>query len=37
MYPGLQVLIGNEYRSIKPVPNGLVINLGGLFEEITNN
>lgn len=35
-YPGLQVLIDGEYRSIKPEPNCLVINLGETFQRITN-
>ncbi len=30
-YPGLQVLIDGEYKSIKPEPNCLVINLGETF------
>lgn len=35
-YPGLQVLIDDEYRTIKPEPNCLVINLGETFQRITN-
>ena len=35
-YPGLQVLIDGEYRSIKPVKGALVLNLGATFERITN-
>lgn len=36
MYPGLQVLIDGQYRSIKPVHNCIVVNLGETFERITN-
>lgn len=35
-YPGLQVLIDGEYRSIKPIKNCIVVNLGDCFERITN-
>ena len=35
-YPGLQVLIDDEYKSVKPTYNSLVINLGEIFEHITN-
>lgn len=34
-YPGLQVLVGDNYRSIRPMKNSLVVNLGGIMEEIT--
>lgn len=36
MYPGLQVEIDKEYRSIKPQKNMLVVNLGDTFARITN-
>lgn len=35
-YPGLQVLMDGQYRSIKPMHNGIVVNLGEIFERITN-
>lgn len=36
-YHGLQVDIGNGvYRSVRPVPNTLVINLGDMLSRITN-
>jgi isopenicillin N synthase-like dioxygenase len=35
-YPGLQVLIDGEYRSVKPEPGHFVVNLGKTFEHITN-
>ena len=35
-YPGLQVLMDGEYKSIKPLHNGIVVNLGEIFERITN-
>ena len=35
-YPGLQVLMDGKYRSIKPVHNCIVVNLGDTFERITN-
>mmetsp|Transcript_66344 Transcript_66344/g.91863 ORF Transcript_66344/g.91863 Transcript_66344/m.91863 type:complete len:120 (+) Transcript_66344:467-826(+) len=35
-YPGLQVLIDGTYRSIKPEPECLVVNLGDTFARITN-
>ena len=35
-YPGLQVQMPDgEYKSIKPVKNNLVVNLGALFSQIT--
>jgi len=34
--PGLQVLIDGEYKSIKPEPNALVVNLGDLFAKLTD-
>ena len=27
--------MGNEYKSIRPVKNSIVVNLGGIMEEIT--
>jgi isopenicillin N synthase-like dioxygenase len=36
-YPGLQVLIDGEYKSIKPEKNHLVVNLGETFKHITNH
>ena len=36
-YPGLQVLIDDEYKSVKPMKNHLVVNLGLTFQHITNN
>ena len=36
-YHGLQVDIGNGvYKSVRPVPNTLVINLGDMLSRITN-
>mmetsp|Transcript_8744 Transcript_8744/g.10000 ORF Transcript_8744/g.10000 Transcript_8744/m.10000 type:complete len:352 (+) Transcript_8744:432-1487(+) len=35
-YPGLQVEIDGEYRSIKPVSNAVVVNLGGLLSRLSN-
>ena len=36
-YPGLQVDIGNEvYRSVRPVPKTIVVNLGDMLSRITN-
>jgi isopenicillin N synthase-like dioxygenase len=35
-FPGLQVLIDGEYRSIKPQKNCIVVNLGETFARITN-
>lgn len=34
--PGLQVKIDGEFRSVKPVDNTLVVNLGETFARITN-
>ena len=37
-FPGLQVHIGNdEYRSVKPVPNTIVVNLGDMLARISND
>ena len=36
-YPGLQVMVDNEYRFVKPLPNHLILNLGQTLERITNN
>ena len=35
-FPGLQVLVDGEYRSVKPLKNHIVVNLGATFERITN-
>lgn len=35
-FPGLQVKIDGEFKSIKPEPNCIVVNLGETFERITN-
>ena len=35
-YPGLQVFLNGEFKSVKPTYNSLVINLGEIFEHITN-
>eukprot|EP00351_Strombidinopsis_sp_SopsisLIS2011_P005459 CAMPEP_0116888008 /NCGR_PEP_ID=MMETSP0463-20121206/22783_1 /TAXON_ID=181622 /ORGANISM="Strombidinopsis sp, Strain SopsisLIS2011" /LENGTH=163 /DNA_ID=CAMNT_0004551849 /DNA_START=359 /DNA_END=850 /DNA_ORIENTATION=+ len=35
-FPGLQVLLDGEYRSIKPEPECIVVNLGDTFSRITN-
>ena len=35
-FPGLQVLIDGEYRFVKPLHNHIVVNLGSVFERITN-
>ena len=35
-YPGLQVLIDGEYRFVKPLKDHIVVNLGQVFERITN-
>ncbi|CAK9042206.1 2-oxoglutarate-Fe(II) type oxidoreductase (Endocrocin synthesis protein D), partial [Durusdinium trenchii] len=35
-YPGLQVYIDGEYKSVKPMSNTLVVNLGDTFARITN-
>lgn len=34
-YPGLQVEIDGEYKSIKPVPKGLIMNLGALLSKLS--
>jgi len=34
--PGLQVLIDGEYRFVKPLKDHIVVNLGMIFERITN-
>ena len=36
MYPGLQVEINGEYRSIKPKENAIIINIGDALEKISN-
>ena len=35
-YPGLQVKVGEEYKSIRPQKNTLIVNLGVLFSRMTN-
>jgi isopenicillin N synthase-like dioxygenase len=35
-YPGLQVEIDGEYKSIKPIKNHIVVNLGDTFSRVTN-
>ena len=35
-YPGLQVEIDGEFKSVRPVYNQLVVNLGDTFSRITN-
>lgn len=35
-YPGLQVEIDGEFKSVKPIYNQLVVNLGDIFNRITN-
>jgi len=35
-YPGLQVLVDGEFKSIKPSPDCIVVNLGEVFQRITN-
>lgn len=35
-FPGLQVEIDGEFKSIKPEPNCLVVNLGETFQRVTN-
>ncbi|GBG29387.1 1-aminocyclopropane-1-carboxylate oxidase 2 [Hondaea fermentalgiana] len=35
-YPGLQVYIDGEYRSVAPIRDTLVVNLGDLFARLTN-
>ena len=35
MYHGLQVLIDGEYRSIKPIENAIVVNIGDTLEQIS--
>lgn len=37
MYDGLQVLIDGEYQSIKPVKNGIVMNIGYTLEKISGH
>ena len=35
-YPGLQVKIGDRFRSIKPIPNAFVVNIGDMLSKLTN-
>jgi len=35
-YPGLQVLMDGEYKSIKPVPNTIIVNIGDCLSKLTN-
>lgn len=34
-YHGLQVLMDGEYKSIRPVPNTLIVNIGDLLSKLT--
>ena len=36
-YPGLQVEIDGEFRSIRPIPNAFIINIGDMLSKITNH
>ncbi len=36
-YHGLQILVDGNYKSIKPIKNTLIINLGDFLSKITNN
>ena len=36
-YPGLQVNVNGQYKSVRPSPNSIVINLGEMFSKMTNN
>lgn len=35
-YPGLQVLVGDEFKSVRPVHGAFVINIGDMLSRITN-
>ena len=35
-YPGLQVEYNGEFKSVRPIYNQLIVNLGDIFERITN-
>ena len=35
-YPGLQVEINGDYKSIRPVKNSIIVNLGEIFSRMTN-
>ncbi|CDW72244.1 2og-fe oxygenase [Stylonychia lemnae] len=35
-YPGLQVLVNDEFRSVRPVKHAFVINIGDMLSRITN-
>ena len=35
-YPGLQVLVGDEFKSARPVEHSFVINIGDMLSRITN-
>ena len=36
MYPGLEVLINGKYKSIKPKPHALIVNIGETLEILSN-
>ena len=35
-YPGLQIEIDNEWKSVKPIKDQIIVNLGDLLSDITN-
>ena len=35
-YPGLQVELNGEFKSVRPIYNQLVVNLGDIFSRVTN-
>ena len=35
-YPGLQVQIDGEFKSVRPIYNQMVVNLGNIISRITN-
>ena len=35
-YPGLQVLVNDEFKSVRPVKHAFVINIGDMLSRITN-
>jgi isopenicillin N synthase-like dioxygenase len=36
MFPGLEVLIEDEYKPIKPTKDAIIVNIGNMLEKITN-
>lgn len=36
-YPGLQVNVNGEYKTVRPRPEAIVVNLGDMISRITNN